>query len=359
MHLLSHDLNARQPFRQPVTLDRDIPAWVAALGEGIGQSPLVDLYTDSRGGGLFAKCEWSNPTGTVKDRAAFSMLARVLARYQTAEEAARHLHILEYSGGSLAFSIAGICQRAGVRCTLVLGNWMGESQFARLRRMGAELVICPKEKGFLEVILVAQRMAQEDPRFTFLNQHENVSNVAAHLHGTGQEVLRQLPPGRPLDAVVAAIGTGATLVGTGLALHPHNPDLELHGVTPLEQRYGTLLAPNGLRKFAGSSGLGNGLKQHFIEDWQGAPIIHHALSWNEAAETVLFVKERLGIRIGSSAAANFRIALDTYKRLGIGARVLVFFPSAGTDEEWNDVCSNYTAAVMETPTWMWPKESES
>jgi cysteine synthase A len=308
---------------------------LCAIHRNFGDTPFVRIEDDGWGGGIYAKCEWSNAFGTVKDRAAFWMLVDALQRYSSWQDARENLHVLEYSGGSLACALARMCEALGVRCTMVVGGWLSPLELEGLRGTGASVVITPKERGFLAVMIEAQRLSREDRNFTFLNQHENPACIRAHEVGTGPEVVRQLHGILP-HAWVSSIGTGATLVGVAKALRQVNPYLGIHAVTPAEQPYGTSAPPNGLRKIAGSGGLGNGLRQRFLEDFL-LPVRHWDIAYEEAARAMRALESESGIRVGSSSAANLIVARKIHGSLGKGHVVVTVFPSAGTEAEWTHV----------------------
>ncbi|AOM11583.1 cysteine synthase CysK [Bacillus thuringiensis Bt18247] len=113
----------------------------------VGNTPLMKLKCEeTKDLSIYAKCEWHNPTGSIKDRAALGMINKYL------QEADKKQNILEYSGGSLARSIGCICNYLGIQCTLVLSSGTGKSLLNELDRYGANVILVDKCKGFYAVI---------------------------------------------------------------------------------------------------------------------------------------------------------------------------------------------------------------
>lgn len=316
------------------------------VGE-IGNTSIIRIPTTEGSAKLYAKCEWENPNGSIKDRAAYAMLRDALK--DIPEEKCKTLHIIEYSGGNLAISLAAFCKELGIKITLVLSSASSKSIVDKLSALGAELVLVEKDKGFLGVMQEAIKLSQLNPESIFLYQHENESNYNAHKSETGTEILKQLN-GINIDAWIASIGTGGTLMGVYDALEEQNNNLELHAVTPAELHYGSTKPPNGLRKYAGSGGLGNGVKQKFVERQEICIKKHWHVSFQETLTEMKKFKKETGIKIGTSAAANLKIAREVAQSLGPDATVVTVFPDAGSFEEWEaaDNANKYKQKLFPT-----------
>ena len=295
----------------------------------VGNTPIIEIPQSNGSAKIFAKCEFVNPWGTIKDRIALAMIWRALGE---GLDPKKH-RILEYSGGQLAVALAQVCASIGARATIVLSDAAPRSIISAVESCGAALDLVPAEKGFWGVMLRAMALNEEQSDFHFLYQHENAANPAMHRLGTATELLAQVPS-RRIDAWVAAIGTGGTLAGVGSGLMDAMPGIALFGVTPAELSYGSDDPPNGTPKFAGSGGLGWGRKQTFVEQLEGKLVAHRSISYAAArAEMYRFLCET-GLRIGSSAAANLLVAKDVAAQLGSGRIVATIFPSSGSTEEW-------------------------
>ncbi len=192
----------------------------------IGQTPLVELPNCSPKPGIriFAKLEWFNPTGSVKDRVAWFMV-------EEAEER-RALHpgatIIEATTGNTGIALAFAGRRKGYRVkTVVPDNAMPEIR-ELLEAHGAEVVWGPAGEGTRGAITLAKRLAAEEGYF-LPDQFSNPANVQAHYLTTGPEVLDSLPQ---VDVFVSGMGTGGTITGGGRRLREHNPGVKLVAIEP-------------------------------------------------------------------------------------------------------------------------------
>ncbi len=302
-----------------------------SFSQQVGDTPMQRITNGSASGIIWAKCEWHNPTGSVKDRAAIAMVSEVLRQ----QDDLANLHILEYSGGNLGLSLATICHMMGVKLTLVLSASSPLSLLNKLHALRAQVVLVDATQGFGGVIQHAIEMARDNSDFTFLYQHRNPANVMAHTDGTGTEILKQMS-GRPIDAWVAAAGSGGTLAGVYDAMIQVYPDVALHMVMPTEMPYGTPVPANPKKRFAGSGGLGMGIKQHFIEAREPHITREWNFSYEETLRAMRIFFEETGIQIGTSAAANLLAAQKAAIQLGPQANVVTIFPDQGWPEEWVD-----------------------
>ncbi|TKD69243.1 PLP-dependent cysteine synthase family protein [Pseudalkalibacillus hwajinpoensis] len=308
------------------------------FSEKIGNTSLLEIpHKIENNGRIYAKLEWENPTGSIKDRPAFSMLKNVLETYSGNP---KELHILEYSGGNLGLSLAKQCHLLEINLTLVLSSGSKKSLLEELNSLNVTVELVDKEKGFWGVMDRAIKMSQEDSRYTFLYQHQNDININAHKNGTGKEIIKQLQSLEVSpDAWVAAVGTGGTLRGVFESLKSVNDKLKLHLVIPKELSYGSNEPPNSLPKFAGSGGLGDGRKQRFIEEIENDVHDFWEISYDDCLKKMYDFYITSGIRIGSSAAANLIVAEEVAKSLGESATVVTVFPDQGTKEEWENLIS--------------------
>jgi cysteine synthase A len=317
-----------------------IPAlW--ALAERTGSTPLIEVPAPEGSATILAKCEWLNLGGTVKARTALAMIHDMLR--DQPDRTLGDFHVRTYSGGSMHLPIASICQAVGLRCTIESGDFLTASAIDQVRAAGAELVIHDKTRGFWAIVQQARETAEADPEASFLFQHKHPANLRIHEETTGAEIAAQLAAaaGGPLrpDAWVAAIGTGGTIIGVGRALRRlSNPDVAIYGVTPAETPFGTMdPATHGKRTLAGSGGLGLGRKQPFVEAHEAMISGHFTCSYATALRAVNGFARLTGIRLGTSAAANWLAARTVAQRLGPGRTVVTVFPALITPEEWDNI----------------------
>src|SRR4051812_36651937 len=188
--------------------------------EAIGHTPLVELkrLSPKPGVRIYAKLESYNPTGSVKDRVARSMI-------EDAEE--RGLirpgqTILEPTSGNTGISLAMICSRKGYPLKVVMPDNVTEERTQLLKMYGAEIVYSPGNQGSNGAVAMALEMAAADSSYYMPYQYGNQANPNAHYHGTAPEILEELDE---ISAFVAGLGTGGTLMGVGRRLREELPAL--------------------------------------------------------------------------------------------------------------------------------------
>jgi [CysO sulfur-carrier protein]-thiocarboxylate-dependent cysteine synthase len=200
-----------------------------SLLETIGKTPLVELprLAPHEGIRLYAKLEGQNPTGSVKDRIARSMVetAEAMGELEPGRE------LLEPTSGNTGISLAMVAKLKGYPLTCVLPENSTPERIKLLELYGARLVFSPASEGSNGAVRLALRLAEEDARYFMLNQYANDANPRAHYEGTGAEIAEALPH---VDAFVAGLGTGGTLMGAGDRLRESFPDLVVAAAEPLQ-----------------------------------------------------------------------------------------------------------------------------
>ena len=197
--------------------------------QAIGNTPLVELrrLSPKPGVRIYVKLESYNPTGSVKDRVARSMIER-------AEEEGRIAPgqtILEPTSGNTGISLAMICSRKGYPLKVVMPDNVTEERTQLLRMYGAEIVYSPGEQGSNGAVAKALDMAEADSSYYMPYQYGNQANPAAHYNGTAVEILEELDE---VSAFVAGLGTGGTLMGNGRRLKEENEDTLIVAAEPLQ-----------------------------------------------------------------------------------------------------------------------------
>src|SRR5919108_634894 len=209
-----------------------------SLLDSLGHTPLVGLPrlspAVSAGSGevrLWAKLEDRNPTGSVKDRAAFFMVAQAEKDGLLQPGSV----ILEPTSGNTGISLAMVAKLRGYRLIVVMPENTSEERRQLLRMYGAEIIGSPAAGGSNEAVRVAKQMAAEHPDWVMLYQYGNEANVRAHYETTGPEILTDLPE---ITHFVAGLVTTGTLMGVGRYLREHKPDVKIVAAEP---RYGELV----------------------------------------------------------------------------------------------------------------------
>ncbi len=195
--------------------------------EAIGNTPLVELpsFSPRPGVRIFAKLEGHNPTGSVKDRIARSMVQAAVE----AGELSTDRTIIEPTSGNTGIALAMVTRRLGYRFTAVMPKNVGPERADLLRAYGAEVVYSEGDRGTNGAIDLAQRMVEQDPSYVMLYQYGNEANPGAHYETTAPEIIADVPE---LTHFVAGLGTGGTLMGNGRRLKEHNPAIKIVAAVP-------------------------------------------------------------------------------------------------------------------------------
>jgi [CysO sulfur-carrier protein]-thiocarboxylate-dependent cysteine synthase len=271
-----------------------------SLLEAVGNTPLVGLPNLSpRWDGepsvrLWAKLEDRNPTGSVKDRVAFAMIAEAERSGRLAPGAT----ILEPTSGNTGISLAMLARLRGYGLVCVMPENTSTERRALLEMYGARIVLSPAAGGSNEAVAVAKRLAAENPDWVLLYQYGNPANAYAHYDGTGPEILRDLPT---VTHFVAGLGTTGTLMGTGRFLREKVPDIEIVAAEP---RYGELVY--GLRN----------IDEGFVPELYDASVLttRYSVTSYDALRRTRELVEHEGIFAGISTGAILHAALAVADR---------------------------------------------
>jgi cysteine synthase len=204
-----------------------------SLLDSVGRTPLVGLPSLSPAPEvrLWAKLEDRNPTGSVKDRVALALI-------ESAEKEGRLRPgdtILEPTSGNTGIGLAMVAKLKGYRLVCVMPENTSEERRQLLRMWGAEIIPSPAAGGSNEAVRVAKELAAEHPDWVMPYQYGNPANALAHYHGTGPELLADLPT---ITHFVAGLGTTGTLMGVGRYLREQKPDVKIVAAEP---RYDELI----------------------------------------------------------------------------------------------------------------------
>ena len=278
----------------------------ASLLDLIGDTPLVELrHIAPAGRTIYAKLEGQNPTGSIKDRVALAMVEA--ARLEPGQE------LLEPTSGNTGISLALVAKLKGYRLTCVMPANATPERRALLELYGATIVESPGNEGSNGAVRLAQEIAERDHRFVMLFQYANEANPRAHYDGTGAEIARDLPR---VDAVVAGLGTGGTLMGVGARIREAFPGAQVVAAEPLPGD-----PVMGLRS---------------LEDGYVPPILDVSrldrkllVSNAEAAATARALLDREGLFTGVSSGAVVHVARRIADELPEGAVVVAILADGG------------------------------
>src|SRR5213080_908003 len=195
------------------------------LLELVGNTPLVELKPvgDVQ---VYAKLEGQNPTGSIKDRIAKAMIEAA----ETSGELEPGRELLEPTSGNTGISLALVAKLKGYPLTCVMPENATDERKRLLRLFGANIVFSPGDEGSNGAVRLALELAERDPRYFMPFQYANEANPRAHYEGTGTEIAEALDR---VDVLVAGLGTGGTLMGTGERLRESFPDVVVAAAEPL------------------------------------------------------------------------------------------------------------------------------
>lgn len=282
----------------------------AAVLSLIGNTPLVPLHFTDEGLTIYAKCEFLNPSGSIKDRLAKTVLVDAEQRGLLKPDSI----ILECSSGNTGIALSMLGAAMGYKVTILMSQGASVERRQIIRQSGAELILFDTGGMYQTGISMSREMAAADPRYFLPRQFENPLNVADHQHGIGQEILRQTPG--PVDAFVTGYGTGGTLAGVSRAIKAANPAAKIYAMEPAEA---ALLAGE-----APCCHMIEGIADGFLPQLlQSATIDDHVEVDSPAAMAMTKRLQReFGLLVGTSSGANVAAALEIARRLGPGKRVV-------------------------------------
>jgi cysteine synthase B len=272
--------------------------------ELVGNTPLVELTRLSPPGvRLYAKLEGQNPTGSIKDRVAVAMIEAAEASGEL--EPGREL--LEPTSGNTGISLALVSRLKGYPLTCVVPENVTAERLRLLRLYGAEIVTSPGAEGSNGAVRAALELAEREPRFFLPFQYGNQANPRAHYEGTGAEIAAELDR---VDAFVAGLGTGGTLMGAGRRLRERFPGITIAAAEPLPGD-----PVMGLRS----------LDEGYVPPILDVSQLDRKLlvSNGEAVEGVRALLESEGIFAGVSSGAVLHVALRLAQELEEGVVVAV------------------------------------
>lgn len=280
----------------------------------IGSTPLLALRKVTAGMSgtrVYAKAEWFNPGGSVKDRAAL----RIIEDAERLGLMTKDKVLLDASSGNTAIAYALVCAVKGYRCKLVVPRNVAREKIGILTAYGAEIVLSDPLEGTDGSQRLARKMAEQEPsRYYHADQYNNESNWRAHYDGTAREIVTQTRG--HFDYFVAGLGTGGTFTGIGSYLREKFPEIKRVAVQPDNAFHGL----EGLKRMDAS--IRPGIFDESIAD------LNVEVSTEEAQAAVKRLAREEGILVGPSSGAAFAACLKVAKEAGSGSFVTVF-PDGG------------------------------
>ncbi len=293
----------------------------------IGNTPLIKLLGPSEATGctILAKCEFNNPGGSVKDRAALYIIEDAEARGQLQPGGL----IVEGTAGNTGIGLAVVAAAKGYRTRIVMPETQSQEKKDILRALGAELVLVPpapySNPG--HYIHTSRRIAGEIPGAVWANQFDNIANRLAHIKTTAEEIWSQT--GGILHGFTCAVGTGGTLAGVALGLKNHDPNIQIALTDP----YGAALYNYYTRGelLAEGNSVAEGIGQSRITaNLEGAPIDHaFRVSDEEGLHVMHSLMQHEGLCLGLSSGINVAGAMLLARKLGPGHTIVTILCDSG------------------------------
>ena len=276
----------------------------------IGNTPTLPLQFEPEGLTVYVKCEFLNPSGSIKDRFAAAVVTDAERRGLLRPDSI----ILECTSGNTGIALSMIGAARGYRVTILMSEEASHERRQLIRQFGAELILFKSEGRYQTGITLSREMAAGDSRYFLPRQFENPLNADDHELSTGQEILRQVPG--PIDAVVAGYGTGGTLAGVGRAIKKRYPEAKVYAMEPAE----AALLCGEMPCCHRIEGIADG----FIPALLGsAPIDGEVkVTSAEAVAMARRLSRQFGLLVGTSSGANVTAAMRVAREIGPARRIV-------------------------------------
>lgn len=287
----------------------------------IGETPLIKIksLSDYTGCEIFAKAEYMNPGGSVKDRAALGIIEAA----EKSGDLKPGFTIVEGTAGNTGIGLATVAAQKGYPCVIVMPNNQAQEKYDTLNALGVELVTVPavpfaNENHFYHT---AKRIAAERTNAFWANQFENTANFQQHFKTTGPEIWQQSE--KRVDAFVAAAGTGGTLAGVSKYLKSQNPNVHVLLVDPMGSGLDSYIKTGQLASTGSSITEGIGIMR-LTANFKEAVIDESTQVDDQKMISMLYhLAQRDGLLVGTSAALNVYAAFElALKNRNSGKRIV-------------------------------------
>jgi cysteine synthase A len=291
---------------------------LASVLDAVGGTPIVRLsrMAPPSGAAVYAKLEWFNPMGSVKDRVAKGMMEAAERKGLVKEGTV----VIEPTSGNTGIGLAMVCAVKGYRLTLTMPETMSVERRRMMKALGAELVLTPGPLGMQGAVDKAEELVASTPGAFMPQQFRNRANPWTHRKTTAREIIRAL---ESVDAFVSGVGTGGTITGVGQALRRKFPKVRVVAVEPEESPVlsGGKPGPHRIQ------GIGAGFVPKTLDTsvYDAVARVRYA----DAAGAARDLARLEGMLVGPSSGAACWAALAVAKELGPGRNVVVVFPDTG------------------------------
>ena len=282
----------------------------------IGNTPLIRLnrLTEGMGSEIYVKVEGKNPAGSIKDRAALSMIEDAVARGVLEEGGT----VIEPTSGNTGIGLCMVCAVRGYKAVIIMPDTMSKERISLMKAYGAEVILTPGKDGMAGAVSEAERIAEERGGI-IAGQFDNPANPRAHVVGTAKEILNDLPD---VDYVVAGIGTGGTATGIGEGFKLYSSNAKVVGVEPAESPLITE-GRSGPHKIQGIGA--NFIPGNYLEEYIDRVV---TVKGDDSIEMMRRLAREEGILAGISSGAAVFAALEIASKEE-GKKIVAILPDVG------------------------------
>lgn len=303
------------------------------LKQIIGHTPIAKIRFVYKGEErfIYAKLENFNMTGSIKDRIALHVIERSYKEgsLKPGDE------IVEATSGNTGISFSCIGAAFGHPVSIYMPNWMSEERIRLIESYGAKVILVSREEGgFLGSIELTKRHFQEKENVFLPRQFDNEMNIEAHYLSTGPEIFHQMNLlGKTIDAFVAGVGTGGTVMGTGKFLKEQNPNVKIHPLEPSNSPTMSTGHKVGKHRI-------QGISDEFIPSIVDFNQLDAILQVDDGDAIIMaqLLAKKLGLGVGISSGANFIGAVIAENQMKKGAKVVTVFSDSNKKYLSTDLC---------------------
>jgi len=286
----------------------------------IGNTPMIGIKyrLQNNEGIIYAKCEQRNYTGSIKDRVSLQILKEAFKENKLKAGDT----IVEATSGNTGISFSAIGRLLGCKVTIIMPNWLSVERKQIIESFGANIITVSKEEGgFLRSIAMTQEMAEKDSRVFLPEQFSNIENVKAH-EKTGREIYSQLKDKHSqIDAFIAGVGTGGTIIGVGRGLQELYPNIKIHPLEPKE-------SPTLTTGYKVGSHRIQGISDEFIPEIMNYGKTDEVIQVSDGDAIIMAQKlaQTFGLGLGISSGANLIGAIKLQQKYGFNSVIATVFP---------------------------------
>jgi cysteine synthase A len=270
------------------------------LADLVGKTPISKLNNMDKNlpGNIYAKCEFMNPTSSIKDRVGLNMINQAIKDNLIDKNS----HIIEPTSGNTGIALASYCASLGIKLTIVMPESMSIERQKLMKIFGANIVLTPASKGMQGSIDEAYKLQKQDKNSIVLQQFENINNPLIHTTTTAIEILDDMD--KKIDIFISSVGTGGTISGIGKVLKQSIPNIHIVAVEP---KNSAVLSGKkaGLHNI---QGIGAGFIPKILDTNIYDQII--TVSDQQAIQTAKDIAKKEGLLVGISSGANIYSAIQ-------------------------------------------------